>query len=544
MNKVFDDSSLFGSAETPFELISRTKPFVIIDEPHKYKRTGKSYENLLRLKPQCMIRYGATYPHKSNGNKDYENLLYDLDAVKAFNDDLVKGVVVHIPNFEGRRNAKLTLIGLDGKKASFKYIEEARERIFHLEKGDSLTSISTHMHDISIEKLNKSIVELSNGILLEKGQSIHPDSFADTYQEILMAKAIEEHFEKEKEFFELPVKIKPLTLFFIDDVHSYREEENRTPYIKDTFERLLQQKMIELLSQDISEEYASYLQASLESLQDTHGGYFSKDNTDKDDKIQGQIEEILRDKEKLLSYRNEDSWNVRRFIFSKWTLKEGWDNPNVFTICKLRSSGSEISKLQEVGRGLRLPVNEALFRVKSSQFELSYIVDFTERAFAEELAKEINDSAPNIQITQITDIQLQELSKVSSKTEDEIFSELLSQRFIDRHGNIIEEKRDELYIQYPELNKTLKKEKVRKAGKSKQYVTIRQSNYDEFKRLWEPINQKVIIDYKLGNDEEIKELLVDLLLNDQVIGLDEIKFVGHKMVREARWYRCNFFRYG
>lgn len=532
MNKVYDDTSLFGYAETPFNLIAKTKPFVIIDEPHRFKRSGVSYENLLKFKPQCMIRFGATFP-EIRGKKDYENLLYDLDAVKAFNDDLVKGVVVHIPQFEGRKNAKLTLISLDGKSASFKYVDETKEQTHRLEKGDSLSIISSDLHDLWIENLNKSVVELSNGITLEKNQAIHPSSFSDTYQEVLMKKAIDEHFDKEKELFALPVKIKPLTLFFIDDVHAYREMDGRTPYLKDTFERLLKQKMESLLQEDISNEYADYLRASLANLANTHGGYFSRDNSDKDDKIQSEIEEILRDKEKLLSYRYEGTWNVRRFIFSKWTLKEGWDNPNVFTICKLRSSGSEISKLQEVGRGLRLPVNEAMFRVKSSQFELSYIVDFTEREFAEQLVKEINDSSPVRQLSTITDVELKELARIYNKTEDEIFGELLSNRFIDRHGKVNDDKRAELYMHYPELNKTLKKDKVRKGEASKQYVTVRQSNYEEFKQLWEALNQKVFIDYKLGPDDSIRDLLVDLLKNEKIADLDTIKFVERKVSKDS-----------
>src|SRR5699024_7538279 len=98
--------------------------------------------------------------------------------------------------------------------------------------------------------------------------------------------------------------------------------------------------------------------------------YFSKDNTGNDEKIEAEINEILHDKESLLSLDNP-----RRFIFSKWTLREGWDNPNVFQICKLRSSGSKTSKLQEVGRGLRLPVNEHMAREKTDDFRLNYYVD-------------------------------------------------------------------------------------------------------------------------------------------------------------------------
>lgn len=93
-------------------------------------------------------------------------------------------------------------------------------------------------------------------------------------------------------------------------------------------------------------------------------------------------------KERLLSLDNP-----RRFIFSKWTLREGWDNPNVFQICKLRSSGSTTSKLQEVGRGLRLPVNEYMCRVKDRNFTLNYYVDFTEKDFVDSLVKEVNDSS-------------------------------------------------------------------------------------------------------------------------------------------------------
>ena len=100
---------------------------------------------------------------------------------------------------------------------------------------------------------------------------------------------------------------------------------------------------------------------------------------------------ILHGKKQLLSFRNADgTYNTLRFLFSKWTLKEGWDNPNVFTIAKLRSSGSENSKLQEVGRGLRLPVDENGNRISNEEFQLNYIVDFTEADFAQRLVDQIN----------------------------------------------------------------------------------------------------------------------------------------------------------
>ncbi len=141
-----------------------------------------------------------------------------------------------------------------------------------------------------------------------------------------------------------------------------------------------------------------------------HGGYFSKDNSEKDEAIEKEINEILHDKQAML-----DLENPRRFIFSKWTLREGWDNPNVFQICKLRSSGSEISKLQEVGRGLRLPVNEYGNRVKDEQFYLNYFVDFTESDFVDKLVSEINQKSGAVSIDEtpvlLTDNMISKLLK-------------------------------------------------------------------------------------------------------------------------------------
>ena len=124
---------------------------------------------------------------------------------------------------------------------------------------------------------------------------------------------------------------------------------------------MLLEKIEELLLTlpDNEQEYKDYLEASKADIPACHAGYFAQDNSESDEAIANEVAEILHNKKGLISLRKEDgSFNTRRFLFSKWTLKEGWDNPNVFTIAKLRSSGSDNSKLQEVGRGLRLPVDE------------------------------------------------------------------------------------------------------------------------------------------------------------------------------------------
>ena len=132
---------------------------------------------------------------------------------------------------------------------------------------------------------------------------------------------------------------------------------------------------------------------------------------------------ILHGKKQLLSFRNADgSYNTLRFLFSKWTLKEGWDNPNVFTIAKLRSSGSENSKLQEVGRGLRLPVDENGNRISNEEFQLNYIVDFTEADFAQQLVDQINGEIPQASV--ITEDRLAQVAQKLGMSADDLFDEL------------------------------------------------------------------------------------------------------------------------
>ena len=180
----------------------------------------------------------------------------------------------------------------------------------------------------------------------------------------------------------------------------------------------------------VHKEYVSFIESSLKDIAATNGGYFAEDNSNADEEIQKEVDQILRDKQSLLSFKDEKgNWNTRRFIFSKWTLREGWDNPNVFQICKLRSSGSEISKLQEVGRGLRLPVDEYGNRISDEQFYLTYLFDYSEKDFAESLINEINKDS------ELTEINIKAmLGKVAADRgldKNKLFISLLSNDYID-----------------------------------------------------------------------------------------------------------------
>ena len=252
-----------------------------------------------------------------------------------------------------------------------------------------------------------------------------------------------------------------------------------------------------LLETEYNDFYKEYLKKSLDDISNISGGYFSKDNTDKDEKIQQEINEILHDKEALLSLDNP-----RRFIFSKWTLREGWDNPNVFQICKLRSSGSVTSKLQEVGRGLRLPVNEYMARVKDEYFDLNYYVDFTENDFVDSLVNEINQKSDKgwpEDPPKLTQNMIDDIVHVYDITEEYLLADLDSQSIIERSNKFKDGGYSKLQDLYP-IHSTLNKGKIRNANTKQSKITIRQAKYQELRALWESINQKVVLEY--GADEK------------------------------------------
>lgn len=499
MQKSFD-KGLFDKYTVPFDAIGATKPFMIIDEPHKFGQGNKTWENIQKMKPQFILRYGATF-------QGYENLIYTLTAVDSFNRNLVKGVIGHITEFNAGENAIVKFIDSDGTEASFELIENERRKTVTVTKKESLKKIHPEMSDLGIENLNKSTVILTNGLEMKKGDKINPYSYAEKLQETMIQKAIKHHFEIEKQLLTREVKIKPLTLFFIDNIDEYRNKEG---YIRKTVEQYIKVEIEELLKTEKDAFYKAYLEKTLLDLSATHAGYFSKDNTEKDEAIEKEINEILHDKQAML-----DLENPRRFIFSKWTLREGWDNPNVFQICKLRSSGSEISKLQEVGRGLRLPVNEYGNRVKDEQFYLNYFVDFTESDFVDKLVNEINQKSGAISIEQVPDKlseqMIKKICELYETTEDELLEVLDTNNVITRTNSFKTGGFDYIKQNYPRIFEGVNSNKVRKATDPKKKVVVRTEKYQELKDLWEKLNEKVILEYKFDNEANFKTLFTEFL---------------------------------
>jgi len=502
MRKSFD-KGIFDKHTVPFKAISAVNPFLIIDEPHKFSKANKTWENIQKMKPQFILRYGATF-------KEYENLIYTLTAVGSFNRNLVKGVIGHITEFESGKNVIVKLNNTDGKEATFELLEDKSKKTFKLTKKESLQRVHSAMEDLYVESLNKNKVILSNGIELSRGDKLNPYSYAEKLQEIMIQKTIKGHFENEKQLLTRSVKIKPITLFFIDNIEEYRNENG---YLRTTIERLIKVEVENLLKTEKNKFYKAYLEKTLQGISLTHGGYFSKDNSEKDEAIEKEINEILHDKQAIL-----DLDNPRRFIFSKWTLREGWDNPNVFQICKLRSSGSDISKLQEVGRGLRLPVNEYGNRVKDEQFYLNYFVDFTEGDFVDKLVNEINEKSGAISIEDIPEKLskniIKKICELYETTEDDLFEILDGNNVATRSNKFKEGGFDFIKHTYPKIFEGVGSNKVRKSTDQKKQVSIRTEKYSQLKELWEKLNEKVILEYKFDKEDTFKALFINFL-NEQ-----------------------------
>lgn len=505
----------------PFDALRATKPIVLIDEPHRFSRDQKSYKVITdEIKPQCVIRFGATFPETTTGRgankvtvKDYQNLLYDLNACASFNQGLIKGVAKEHFNSPSAKAEKVKILRVTSKTSvTMQYKKQNEEtKTFTLYPDDSLSIITEDFEGVTVKEIDATSVTFSNGVKKTAGEELDVDIYMTSYQEEMIRLALQRHFETERENFNRTFKIKTLALFFIDDITSYRaNDEGKKPYVLEAFERLLKEtieKTIAVLDEHES-IYREYLEASLADISACHAGYFAQDNNDSDEEIAQQVDTILHGKKKLLAFKNPDgSYNTLRFLFSKWTLKEGWDNPNVFTIAKLRSSGSEISKLQEVGRGLRLPVDENGNRIATEEFTLNYIVDFTEADFATKLVEQINGEIPQASV--LTEEKIKQVAEKLGKDPGVLFGELLSKQYIDWQRNILSDNRSAFFEEYPMFASGLSDGKVKDRNKAESKpIKIRKGVFNEIKELWEKINQRYLLYY----DEELNDTLDTAIL--------------------------------
>lgn len=525
MDKEYDQT-LLGRFSTPYDTLKATRPIVIIDEPHKFKRDNKAYIRLIqKIDPLCVIRFGATFPDRGEpGQKDYNNLIYNLGACESFNKNLVKGVETQFIDQETKNKTKVKILDIINTNPKACVIRDEMTHKRHtLALNDSLASISDDFHGVTIQSIGKTEDEtiktgitLSNGQILAKGEQIYPGIYSNTYQELMLKQAIYNHIEIERNNFFRETKIKTLSLFFIDSIESYRGDDGNGS-LRYKFQKLLKAALEAEYDKYVNSinpreiEYCSFIKASIIDIENTNGGYFAEDNSTSDADIQKEVNQILKDKEALLSFKDEmGKWNIRRFIFSKWTLREGWDNPNVFQICKLRSSGSEISKLQEVGRGLRLPVDEYGDRISDEQFYLTYLCDYSEKDFTELLVHEINKD--NIQRSLSIQDLLEQVASDIGITPEQLFGELLAKQYVNIKGEILDDKKTELFKLYPQFNMGLTQGKVRKKEERKNVtVGIRSEKFNEIQALWKRLNEKYYLTLEDIPESELETAVLSIL---------------------------------
>jgi type III restriction enzyme len=557
MSKTDYDSTLFGNISCPMEGLKATRPILIIDEPHRFSKTNKAWKNITEgLCPQIIIRFGATFPETKTGgitNKDYENLVYDLNSIRAFNEGLVKGVHIEYPVLPDTKTelVKYKVKQIErGKSVTFSKVGSNKE--CELCIGDEFAVVDPLFSGgITLEEANSAnFALLSNDLELHPGMELIPQVFSSGYQELILNQALEAHFEKEKENFyrksmggNLP-RIKTNSLFFIDSIASFRGSNNEQGWLRAKFEELLKKK-IEKEVNEAEGEYREFLECTLNSKNERNemtaiAGYFAEDNSKKGDAaIQDEVDKVLRDKEQSLQFKNKDGkWNVCRFFFSKWTLCEGWDNPNVFVIAKLRSSGSEIRKLQEVGRGLRLPFDETGSRVTPERygedFRLTYIIDYSEKEFSKKLVGEINSDGAKLE-REITDEILDVLINAGyAEDRDKVFSALLISGIIDRHGEIKDKYK--LFSLLPEESGLKVRNGVITGNgmPERPKVRLNRDNFTKIKNLWKTLSKRHLLEFEKLDKNDIEKILVNLFSRNELFIKPKMEIKDEYIINDGK----------
>lgn len=357
----------------PIDIIAKTNPIVIIDEPQSVEgpTTVKSLE---KFKPLMTLRYSAT--HKKDR---IFNMVYRLDAMEAYNKKLVKKIAVKGISVSGQSGTDgylyLANLNLSNNKAPTASLEFNMKGANGIRKITKIVNIGTNLYEQS-GNLNEyqgytinhidgryNTVEFKNGVKIEVGQVLGDTQDSDQIRRIQIRETILSHLERERQLFYKGIKV--LSLFFIDEVAKYKDYDQADE--KGPYAHMFEEEYNNIVEHYVGElgdsEYVKYLKGI--RAQETHAGYFSIDKKTKRF-IDGDIDKkeqsskdvdaydlIMKNKERLL-----DRKEPVRFIFSHSALKEGWDNPNVFQICTLKQSGAEVRKRQEVGRGLRICVNQ------------------------------------------------------------------------------------------------------------------------------------------------------------------------------------------
>ena len=519
INKKKLERNLLGGAHTYMEAIAAMRPVIIIDEPH---RAGgeKTQKFLPKFNAQIVLRYGATF------KGEFKNLMYAMDSASAFRGGLVKSITVSGVSLTTDDTLEYRREKGGGVIHYTTFVDGKRHRQSRaVREGDNLGRIfnTAALSGYTAEKLQSRKLVFENGYELPVG---NPDSCSELREEIrkhILSRAIQKHFAKERKLFARGVKA--LSLFFIDNVGAYLTDDNADGELAKTFDSLYEDKLKEVLAGgDLSAEYRQYLQAA--RGRKVRGGYFAKSNRNKDN--EAEIDLILRNKEKLLSFGEPT-----RFIFSKWALREGWDNPNIFTLAKLAPSNSEITKLQQIGRGLRLPVNQEGRRLSEMQSVLDVIVPGGDEEFVRGIQQDIDGASLGAGANSFNNLRLINCGVCPDQVSaNRIIDGLAKMKLLeaDRNYNATvisgQEEYEAAKSQIAELareedadaDKLLKflaglyqmKSIVKIDGGHSEAAKIRKEKFAEFKDAWRRINSTTLVTYDIKTPDIIKSAVADI----------------------------------
>lgn len=555
----------------PIDVIAANRPIIIMDEPQKME--GVATQNALKhFKPLFVLNYSAT--HKTS-----HNCIYALDAYDAYQQRLVKKIQVKGITLQNLMGAQAYIyfdsIVLSKNKAPEVKLEievqganNARRQTMKFSHGDSLYDASKLpaykefvITDINV---NTNTVYFRNGDHLRKGE-VMGDVSEKTIQQVQIRETVKSHFEKERQLFQQGIKT--LSLFFIDEVANYKGYDEQSEVVKGDLWKMFEKEYNDYLNENLSlfeDDYQKYLRRF--SVDQVHNGYFSIDK--KGHAVNSEVKRgesfstdisaydlILKDKERLLSFDEPT-----RFIFSHSALREGWDNPNVFQICTLRHANSATAKRQEVGRGLRICVDQQGNRMDAERLgdavhdinKLTVIANESYSTFVDDLQKDTREALrerPTVATVTYfegkTFMVGAERYTISSQEAASIVSYLFDNDYTDEKGNILPSYHTDMEQgTLAPLGKKLQpiSEQVHKLiqgifdpsaldgmvenGNETAEVVNEKLNdnaaKDEFKRLWAEINHRYVYTVHYDSEELIKKSIAAI---DKDLTVRQMKYV-------------------
>ncbi|WP_338432104.1 DEAD/DEAH box helicase family protein [Clostridium tyrobutyricum] len=539
----------------PIDFIKETNAIVIIDEPQSTASTQKGKESIESLNPLCTVGYSATH-------KDKYNLMFRLDAVDAYERQLVKQIeVASVISKDNNNGAYIKFISVDNKKSQIKVRLE-------IDRWDSKRG--TIVRRAKEYKVEDDLYELSGNRGVYKGYQIteinarEGDEYVcfvghepmrlgdvrgeiddDIIKRIQIRKTIEEHLNKELKLKKEGIKV--LSLFFIDKVANYRvidkdgnvQKGKYALWFEKEYKKAIMNPKYRTLFNDVDTETEAEL---------VHGGYFAQDKKGKLKDTSGSTladedvyNLIMKDKEKLLSFDTK-----LKFIFSHSALREGWDNPNVFQICTLNETKSEMKKRQEIGRGLRLAVDQQGERIYGFKVNtLTVMANESYEDFARKLQSEYEEdggikfgivekhSFANIIISKDG-----EAAYLEQEDSEKIFDHLRECKYIDDKGKITDKLRNDLKekkADIPEKFKFIGTEIISKLKKlagnlniknaaDKRQVKLNKTRYlsSEFKELWDRIKYKTTYSVDFDSNDLISKCAEEIKNN---LNISKVKLV-------------------